>query len=128
MLSRRLIRDRFRSDWTLDVTHTRVDVQDGWQYARLLDDSEDKWAAEQPPLLERLLSGSGLVQGMTASSSSGGSGMASGSTSGAGGLRSPRAAKGKGPANTNLSFARRRRWVSCFLSSMLLKSDREVKH
>lgn len=98
----------FRSEWTLDLTHPRVDVHEGWQYARVLDDSEDKWSAEQPPQLERLLGGSGIVQGMT---SSGSSGTPSGRMSPNAAVLSPRG-KGKGPANTRLSFARRRRWVS----------------
>ena len=92
-----------RSDWTLDLTHPRVDVQDGWQYSRVLDDPEDKWLADIPPPLERLLTGSGVVSATVSGSSSNGGG--------ANGLMSPRG-KGKGPLSTNLSYARRRRWVS----------------
>ena len=58
------------SDWTLDLTHPRVDANEGWQYAHTFDDAEDKWTAEPPPPLERLLSGSGVVSaGLGASTS-----------------------------------------------------------
>lgn len=96
-----------RSDWTLDLTHPRVDVHDGWQYARVLDDQEDKWTPDLPGQLERLLGGSGIVQGMATPGPSASSSRPISPTSS---LTSPRR-KGKGPANTNLSFARRRRWV-----------------
>lgn len=96
-----------RSDWTLDLTHPRVNAQDGWQYARILDDTEDKWSPDMPAPLERLLGGSGIMSGM-ASSSSGASSSVPSSPSAS--LLSPRG-KGRAPSNTNLSFARRRRWV-----------------
>ncbi|KAF8314700.1 hypothetical protein DL93DRAFT_2097093 [Clavulina sp. PMI_390] len=95
------------SDWTLDVTDPRVDITGGWQYARVLDDPEDRWTAEQPAQLERFLAGSGLVHGMTSSTPSGSVQRSSSSS-----LLGPRGkGKGKAPANTQLSFARRRRWV-----------------
>jgi hypothetical protein len=77
----------------LDVTHPNVDADDGWQYANLFIDPDDVWSAEQPPQLQRLLSGSGAV---TASLSGQSSSRASGSRSGS-----------LGP----LSWVRRRRWV-----------------
>ncbi|KAG7449375.1 uncharacterized protein BT62DRAFT_1054189 [Guyanagaster necrorhizus] len=49
------------SDWTLDMTHPGVDVEDGWQYAHHFNDPEDQWSAERPPQLVRLLTGSGSV-------------------------------------------------------------------
>ncbi|KAL5508001.1 hypothetical protein ACEPAH_5619 [Sanghuangporus vaninii] len=58
------------SDWTLDLTHPRVDVNEGWQYAHTFDAAEDQWSSEPPPPLERLLSGSGIMTtGLGASSS-----------------------------------------------------------
>ena len=51
----------FRSDWTLDLTHPRVDANEGWQYARSFDDPDEQWSAEPPPLLERILSGAGVL-------------------------------------------------------------------
>ncbi|KAG9034060.1 hypothetical protein FRB95_013829 [Tulasnella sp. JGI-2019a] len=82
------------SDWTLDFTHPRVDPSEGWQYARHLDEPDDRWTAEMPPQLERLLSGSGVVAGLTNPS----------------GSSTPR---GNGAASTHAStsWARRRRWV-----------------
>lgn len=50
-----------RSDWTLDVTHPAVDAEEGWQYAKSFDDPDDKWTAEMPLQLERVLSSNGLV-------------------------------------------------------------------
>lgn len=86
------------SDWTLDVTHPGVDAEDGWQYAHSLDDPDEEWTAEQPPQLERLLSGNGT---MTAGLGS----NRSRSSSGASSSSAPRR-----DANPQ-SWARRRRWV-----------------
>jgi hypothetical protein len=53
------------SDWTLDLTHPRVNATEGWQYARSFDDSDDKWTADPPPALDKLLQGaSGMTTGM----------------------------------------------------------------
>ncbi|KAG9104717.1 hypothetical protein FRC06_011611 [Ceratobasidium sp. 370] len=53
------------SDWTLDLTHPRVNATDGWQYARSFDDSDDKWTADPPPALDKLLQGAaGMTTGM----------------------------------------------------------------
>jgi hypothetical protein len=57
------------SDWTLDITHPSVDAHDGWQYAHDFADSDDQWTAEQPPQLERLLTGANLVAAVSPSSS-----------------------------------------------------------
>ncbi|OCH90699.1 FYVE-domain-containing protein, partial [Obba rivulosa] len=58
------------SDWTLDVTPPGVDAEDGWQYAHSFDDPDDEWTGEQPPQLDRLLSGSGAMTAGIGSSSS----------------------------------------------------------
>ncbi|TDL29708.1 hypothetical protein BD410DRAFT_37290 [Rickenella mellea] len=76
------------SDWTVDLTHPRVDVEDGWQYGRSFTDHEEDWTADPPPQLERLLTGSGV---MTA-------GLGSRSPSGSDSLHSR-------------GWVRRRRWV-----------------
>lgn len=81
------------SDWTLDLTHPKVNPEDGWQYARSLDEPDDRWTAEVPAQLERLLSGSGVVPGF-----GGGSGTPSPRQSGSG-------------SHPVTSWARRRRWV-----------------
>ncbi|EJD53555.1 hypothetical protein AURDEDRAFT_95784 [Auricularia subglabra TFB-10046 SS5] len=49
------------SDWTLDLTHPKVDAEEGWQYARTFDDPDDQWTAEPPAMLERILTGSGVL-------------------------------------------------------------------
>ncbi|KAG8746412.1 hypothetical protein FRC10_005123 [Ceratobasidium sp. 414] len=53
------------SDWTLDLTHPRVNATDGWQYARSFDDSDEKWTADPPHALDKLLQGAaGMTTGM----------------------------------------------------------------
>ena len=52
---------RFRSDWTLDVTQPNADADDGWQYAASFDSPDEEWVADQPPQLERLMTGAGAV-------------------------------------------------------------------
>ncbi|KAG8736668.1 hypothetical protein FRC12_017505 [Ceratobasidium sp. 428] len=53
------------SDWTLDLTHPRVNAAEGWQYARSFDDPDDKWTADPPPALDKLLQGAaGMTTGM----------------------------------------------------------------
>ncbi|KAF9483942.1 FYVE-domain-containing protein, partial [Pholiota conissans] len=49
------------SDWTLDVTHPAVDAEEGWQYAKTFDDPDDKWTAEIPDQLARIMSSNGIV-------------------------------------------------------------------
>ncbi|KAF5393644.1 hypothetical protein D9757_000137 [Collybiopsis confluens] len=81
------------SDWTLDVTHTGVDAEEGWQYARHLDDPDDQWTADKPTQLERVLN-----TGMTLSPS-----LAGSSSRRASGTSSNRSPQG--------CWVRRRRWV-----------------
>ncbi|KAH9850711.1 hypothetical protein C2E23DRAFT_297085 [Lenzites betulinus] len=86
------------SDWTLDVTPPGVDAQDGWQYAHTFSDPDDQWVSEQPPPLERLLTGSGAVAvGLGGSSRSRSSSHASTSS-------------GSHPHGSH-TWVRRRRWV-----------------
>ncbi|KAG8904811.1 hypothetical protein FRB99_001117 [Tulasnella sp. 403] len=81
------------SDWTLDLTHPKVNAEEGWQYTRSLDEPDDRWTAEVPPQLERLLSGSGLVTGLTGPS----------------GSSTPRS--DASTTHAPIAWARRRRWV-----------------
>ncbi|KAI0750930.1 hypothetical protein C8Q80DRAFT_1217832 [Daedaleopsis nitida] len=84
------------SDWTLDVTPPGVDAQEGWQYAHSFSDPDEDWVSEQPPQLERLLTGNGAVAvGLGGSSRSRSSSHGSTST----GSHNPQ------------SWVRRRRWV-----------------
>lgn len=53
------------SDWTLDLTHPRVNATSGWQYAHSFSDSDDKWTADPPPALEKLLEGVGVSASLT---------------------------------------------------------------
>lgn len=71
-----------------------MDAEEGWQYAQSFNDPEDQWLAEQPPQLERLLSGNGVVA----------AGLGSPSRS------SSRAGSSSSSANSQ-SWVRRRRWV-----------------
>lgn len=97
------------SDWTLDLTHPRVDPSDGWQYARSLDEPDDRWTAEIPPQLERLLSGLGVVAGLT--SPSGGSSTPRANGSGSGLSSAGASAMTQTQQHASTSWARRRRWV-----------------
>lgn len=83
----------YRSDWTLDVTHPRVDAEEGWQYAQSFDASDDEWVAEQPQPLQRLLNGSGAV------------------AAGLGGSGSSRSNGNSSSRSGTQSWVRRRRWV-----------------
>ncbi|KAJ1309052.1 hypothetical protein OPQ81_004732 [Rhizoctonia solani] len=51
------------SDWTLDLTHPRVNATEGWQYAQSFNDPDDKWTADPPPALEKLLQGQSGLSG-----------------------------------------------------------------
>ena len=75
----------FRSDWTLDVTPPAVGAEEGWQYAQSFDDPDEKWTAEMPVQLERIISSNG-------SSSRG-------------------ALSSVTPGRPQLQWVRRRRWV-----------------
>ncbi|KAI0693554.1 FYVE zinc finger-domain-containing protein, partial [Cytidiella melzeri] len=81
------------SDWTLDVTHPGVDADEGWQYAQSFGEADDRWTAEQPVQLQRLLKGSGALA----------AGLGSGSSSRSNGSSGSRAG--------TQSWVRRRRWV-----------------
>jgi hypothetical protein len=78
-----------RSDWTLDVTHPAVDAEEGWQYAQSFSESDERWVAERPMQLQRILNGSGVVAA--------GFGAASSSS--------------LSPSNRHPTWVRRRRWV-----------------
>lgn len=90
-----------RSDWTLDVTHPGVDAEEGWQYAPSFSDPDERWRAERPHQLERLLGGNGtMTVGL------GGNGTRTRSSS-SGSSSSSRIH----PANHPQMWVRRRRWV-----------------
>lgn len=76
-----------------------MDVQEGWQYANSLDDTDDQWSAEIPPALERVLSRSGVI---------------SPALSGASSFVGPNGPNGHTNGRTSpaqMSWVRRRRWV-----------------
>lgn len=92
----------------MDLTHPRVDVNEGWQYARSFDDPDEQWTAEPPPPLERILSGGASV--LTPAFTGAGGPIASTSAG--------RGRSGNGGAVAQLpdhlpatSWVRRRRWV-----------------
>ena len=89
------------SDWTLDVTHPRVDPELGWQYANYFDDPDEQWTSEPSIHLERLLSGAGAVSAGLNSPSRRSS---SGSSSRSGQSSRPHSAAVQ-------PWVRRRRWV-----------------
>jgi hypothetical protein len=82
------------SDWTLDVTHPSVDADEGWQYAQSFDVPDDKWTAEMPAQLERIMSSNGIV-----SAGFGGSSVRNHSLS------------SNTPGRHQPNWVRRRRWV-----------------
>ena len=83
----------FRSDWTLDVTQPNADAEEGWQYATSFDSPSEEWVADQPPQLQRLMTGAGAVAvGLSGQSSNRPSGSRSTSV-------------------TAQSWVRRRQWV-----------------
>jgi len=95
----------------MDLTHPRVDVNEGWQYARSFDDPDEQWNAEPPPPLERILSGGPSVL-TPALTGAGGPSTSMASTS------TGRGRRGSGGAVAQLSdhlpatsWVRRRRWV-----------------
>ncbi len=45
----------------MDVTHPKVDARDGWQYAHHFTDADERWTAEKPPSLQRVLKDGGVV-------------------------------------------------------------------
>ncbi|PPQ99071.1 hypothetical protein CVT24_003631 [Panaeolus cyanescens] len=80
------------SDWTLDVTHPSVDAEEGWQYAPSFDTPDDRWTAEMPPQLGRIMTTHGIVSAGLGGSSSRP-------------LSSPHSSR------TPQNWVRRRRWV-----------------
>lgn len=77
----------------MDVTQPNADAEDGWQYASSFDTPDEEWVADQPPQLQRLMTGAGAVA----------VGLSGQSTSRPSGSR---------PTSvTAQSWARRRRWV-----------------
>ncbi|TFL05679.1 hypothetical protein BDV98DRAFT_229793 [Pterulicium gracile] len=86
------------SDWTLDITQPGVDPEEGWQYSQSFTEPDNSWVGEEPPQLQRLLSGSGAVAANLA---------------GAGSAR-PRVGDRRTSASSTRStqaWVRRRRWV-----------------
>lgn len=72
-----------------------MDADDGWQYAQSFNDPDEKWTAEKPPPLERVLNGMGVVAaGLGASSKRVGGPLSSTS-----------------PGRSQPTWVRRRRWV-----------------
>ncbi|KAG8716298.1 hypothetical protein FRC11_005128 [Ceratobasidium sp. 423] len=51
------------SDWTLDLTHPRVNATEGWQYAQSFGDPDDKWSSDPPAALDKLLQGQSGLSG-----------------------------------------------------------------
>ena len=77
----------------MDVTQPNVDAEDGWQYAYSFEVPDEEWVADQPPQLQRLMTGAGAVAiGLSGQSSNRPSGSRSTSV-------------------TAQSWVRRRRWV-----------------
>ncbi|PWN26434.1 FYVE-domain-containing protein [Jaminaea rosea] len=90
-------------DWQLDRTHPQADHVDGWQYAQSFDAAEDRWSAQVPPPLTRLLEGKGLGSAVTRAISGGH-------------LPGPGQSSVLGDSNgdseaTPTGWVRRRRWV-----------------
>ncbi|GJJ07266.1 hypothetical protein Clacol_001466 [Clathrus columnatus] len=78
------------SDWQLDSTHPKVDVMEGWQYARSFDDPDDQWVSEIPAALERALTRYSALSP---------------------GLSSPSSSSSSRASQTQHTWVRRRRWV-----------------
>ncbi|KAL9936202.1 hypothetical protein V8E36_005044 [Tilletia maclaganii] len=107
------------SDWQLDFSHPMVSIDDstgdgqgGWQYAPSFDTPDERWCAEIPPPLGRLLEGKGLGSSVTraVASSAGalpiiGSGSSSSATAATDGDRDREAT----PPGSG--WVRRRRWI-----------------
>lgn len=76
----------------MDVTQPNADAEDGWQYANSFESLDEEWTADQPPQLQRLMTGAGAVAvGLSGQSS--------------------RASSSRSPAVAAQSWVRRRRWV-----------------
>ncbi|KAF8914050.1 hypothetical protein CPB84DRAFT_1758250 [Gymnopilus junonius] len=81
------------SDWTLDVTHPAVDADEGWQYAQSFNDPDEKWTAEMPLPLQRIMAGHGIV------------------SAGFGGPTRNASLSSTNHARSHPTWVRRRRWV-----------------
>ena len=77
-----------------------MDVNEGWQYARSFEDPDEQWSAEPPPLLERIMSGAGVLGRATSSSSSPGPSNAINIANST-----------QATPNDVTSWVRRRRWI-----------------
>jgi len=84
---------RCRSDWTLDFTQPNADAEDGWQYSNSFESPDEEWIADQPPQLQRLMTGAGAV------------------AIGLSGQSSNRPSGSRSTAVAAQSWVRRRRWV-----------------
>ena len=92
------------SDWQIDRTNPFVDVHTGWQYAQSFDAPEDKWYAEVPPPLQRLLEGKGLTASVTRA-------LSGGQTPGPGVVSISAGSGGSNEEAVTTGWVRRRRWV-----------------
>jgi len=95
----------------MDLTHPRVDVNEGWQYARSFDDADEQWTAEPLPPLERILSGGASV--LTPALTGAGGPPPSVASTSAGRGRSGNGGTVAQPSDhlPATSWVRRRRWV-----------------
>ncbi len=113
------------SDWQVDRTHPRVDVQSGWSYATSFDAPEDQWYASPPAALQSLLEGrSGW--GARVSKALTGSGAGSGSGSGIGDGNGQGKEEQQQQQPDQLSWVRRRRWVRVMRRRLDLDFDDEL--
>lgn len=87
------------SDWQTDTTHPQVDAGQGWQYAPTFDTPEERWLANPPPPLTRLLDGRGLGQSVQRAVT----GVVMATTSGSPGVVEAEA--------VSTGWVRKRRWV-----------------
>ncbi|KAE8214914.1 hypothetical protein CF327_g1742 [Tilletia walkeri] len=99
------------SDWQLDFSHPMVSVDDstgagsgGWQYAPSFDTPEERWVAEMPPPLTRLVEGKGLGSSVTRAVASASALPILGNNSSAG-------ADDREATPPGTGWVRRRRWV-----------------
>lgn len=90
-------------DWQIDTTHPLVNPDEGWQYAQSFDAPEDKWYAQIPPPLARLIEGKGLSSSFTRA-------LSGGTLPGPG--QSSSTAQGDQEAGAT-GWVRRRRWIRC---------------
>lgn len=104
-------------DWQIDRTHPLVDPVEGWQYAQSFDAPEDKWYAQVPQPLTRLLEGKGLSSSITRA-------ISGGTLPGPG--QSSSGADGDNEA-TATGWVRRRRWIRCMRRRLDLEFGDELE-